>query len=329
MKLSERKKNYILCAVSLFFIACAFVSSAAYADSMIPEDMVIKDTFSPGIGLPVGKVQLVMGQAVIIHETDMSIGYRAVKNMPVYNGDTIITLEKGRISFRMKDKSVLSLNEKTNLVINESLFDPKNKSRTTYMNMTLGKARFWVKKLFKFKRSEFKVKTKTAIIGVRGSDFVIEATDLSTRVITFEDNLLEIISLIAPCQEYSEIEQIGDCEVKPTFLADFEEVVIEKGALLFEPETLLPEEAEQEKKEFPSIPETDEPVETTEQGVVISADERVTPEEMTETLPIEEFSVQKDEFDQIQEENIPEQVTEVREHIEEEEKELPMPPSEP
>ncbi|MBW1751951.1 MAG: FecR domain-containing protein [Deltaproteobacteria bacterium] len=38
-----------------------------------------------------------------------------------------------------------------------------------------------------FKRSKLKVKTSSAVCGVRGSDFVVRATHKVTEVTTFED----------------------------------------------------------------------------------------------------------------------------------------------
>ncbi|MBW1891166.1 MAG: FecR domain-containing protein, partial [Deltaproteobacteria bacterium] len=59
----------------------------------------------------------------------------------------------------MNDGSILSLASRTKLELNKSVYDQKKKSRSSFLNMVLGKARFLVVKLLKFKRTEFKVKT--------------------------------------------------------------------------------------------------------------------------------------------------------------------------
>lgn len=241
MRVLKRRSIYTLCAIMVLF----FIGSAFGFEPMLPDGLVIEDIFKPGFGAPVGKVQLVQGEVVIMH-ADMPSGYLAQEDLPLFKGDTIITLEKGRIRFELNDESVLTLASRTKLVINRSVYDPTKKSRSSFLGMSLGKARFWVVKLMDFTRSEFRVKTRTAVMGVRGSDFIITATASSTEVTALEDTRLEIVSLSAP-------------EVKPTLLTDFERVVVEEGGFPSEVEKLSPEEIELVEKEFEDTPERVEP----------------------------------------------------------------------
>ena len=246
MGVSKGKSVYVLCEVLiLFLLGSAFGLDNASFGSMLPDGLIIEDIYKPGIGSPVGEVQLVQGKVVIIHK-DIFRGYWAKKDLPLYKGDTIATQEGGRIRFRLNDGSTLTMASTTELVINRSVYDPTKKSRSSFLGMTLGKARFWVSKLMGFKRSEFKVKTETAVMGVRGSDFVIRASPKVTEVTALGDTRLELVSLAAP-------------EVKPTLLADFERAVVEEGALPSEVEKISPEEIEQIKKEFKVLMETTGP----------------------------------------------------------------------
>ena len=236
------KSVYVLCQVLIFFfVGSAFAFDQASSGSLLPDGLIIEDIYKPGIGSPVGEVRLVQGKVVIIHK-DIFRGYRAKKDLPLYKGDTIVTREKGHISFKLNDGSTLTMASRTELVINRSVYDPTRKSRSSFLGMTLGKARFWVTKLMGFKRSEFKVKTETAVMGVRGSDFVIRASPKLTEVTALGDTRLELVSLAAP-------------GAKPTLLADFERAVVEEGALPSEVGKISPEEIEQIKKEFKVPPE--------------------------------------------------------------------------
>lgn len=226
------KLNYIFCAVIILLSA----GNAFCSKAMLPDGLIMEDTFKPGYGSPVGKVRLVQGNVIIMH-ADILIGYQAKEKLPLYQGDTIVTRKKGRIRFRLNDGTVLTLASETKLIINRSVYNPKKKSRFSFLSMSLGKARFWVRKLI-YKRSSFKVKTPTAVVGVRGSDFIIKATAVLTEVTAFEDTQLSIISPIAP-------------EVEPAMLEDFERIIIEEGALPSEVEKVSPEEIEQLKKDFP------------------------------------------------------------------------------
>ncbi len=105
----------------------------------------------------------------------------------------------------------------------------------------LGKARFLVKKLLHFKRSEFEVKTSQAVCGVRGSDFVVKATHKVTEVTTFEDTKIEVMGLATP-------------GAKPIILESLERIVIEEGSLPLKIEKITPFEVEKMKKELTGIP---------------------------------------------------------------------------
>jgi 2,4-dienoyl-CoA reductase-like NADH-dependent reductase (Old Yellow Enzyme family) len=108
--------------------------------------------------------------------------------------------------------------------------------------MAWGKARFWAKKFTNFKQSLFNVKTQTAVVGVRGSEWVEEVTEDSTKVTAFENTVLAVTSTAAP-------------EIEPTVVEDFQQTVIDAGELPSEVVEVSTEEIEQMKKEFTVTPE--------------------------------------------------------------------------
>jgi hypothetical protein len=225
----------------LVFLVFTFRVGMVFAESDIPEGLAIVEIFKPGIGLPVGKVQLVQGEAIVIHK-DISVGYKAENDMPLFEGDMVITREKGRIRFELNDGSILTMASKTEMTINQSLYDSESGTRSSFLKMLVGKARFVVKKLTEFKLSEFKVKTKTAVIGVRGSDFIVAANADRTEVTALENTDIEVVSLIGP-------------EAEPAMLKEFEHTVIEAGALPSKIEEVFPEDIEILKRDFMSVPD--------------------------------------------------------------------------
>lgn len=281
MRVSKGKLIFTLCAISiLLFIGGAFSYTSSSSESMLPEGLIIEDIFKPGHGSPVGTVLLVQGKVVIMHK-NMVRGYWAKKDLPLFKGDTIITREKGRIRFELIDGSIMTLSSRTKLVINRSVYDRVKKSRFSFLKMTLGKARFWTKKLLDLKYSEFKVKTHTLVVGVRGSDFIIRATPKLTEVTALEKTELEVVSLAFP-------------EAKPMIVTDFERTIVEEGALPTEAEMLAPEEIEQMKEEFKVSPESAEPEGKVEVGQEKAekkegdGEEDVSAEGAVEEAPIEE-----------------------------------------
>lgn len=237
MSKSNRKSIFALCTITiLLFVGNAFGSDRSSSGAMLPEGLRIKDGYRAGLGAPVGRVVLVKGKVVIQHARVL-YGYWAKKGLPLFKGDIIVTLAKGKISFKLNDRSIMTLASNTRLVINKSVFNKKKRSRFSFLKLSIGKARFFVTKLFKSKYSNFKVKTPTAIIGVRGSDFIIKATLQTTEVTALEKTQVEVVSTSFP-------------ETKPLMITDFERTTVEKGAPPSEIVTLEPEEVVQIKREF-------------------------------------------------------------------------------
>jgi len=244
MEKSEKKSVFTLGMILVsLLISIALGIHYSFAGPLLPLDMVIAEIFKPGNGMPVGEVHIVQGEAVIQHE-DIPEYFRAKKGMPLFKEDTIITRKKGRIRFELSDGSILTLASETKLVINRTVYDPTKKSRSSFLSMSLGKARFWVKKLKDFKNSEFRVKTKTAVVGVRGSDFIIEVTSERTEVDALENTKVEVVSLA----------ELGET---PHVITDFERIVIEEGKLPSQVESLFPDEVEIIKDDFTITPEMD------------------------------------------------------------------------
>jgi hypothetical protein len=264
MKTALRKSIFTVFAMLVPLLAASISFGA-----MLPEGLVMEEVFEPGYGSAVGKVQLAQGEVVIMHSKQLR-GYWAKENLPLYKGDTIVTKEKGRIRFTLNDGSVITLASSTKLVVTQSVYDPSNKTRSTFINMALGKARFWAAKLVNFRRSKFRVKSITAIVGVRGSEWIQivtkvpaplaaneevtkvpawaaneEATKFSTRVIALKDTILEVVSTAAP-------------EELPVILEDFEQTVVLQYEVATEKEMVSPEIIEQHLREVTIIPEGEE-----------------------------------------------------------------------
>jgi len=242
------KKRFCLTIIMSVFFA---LWAAAYA-LPLPEGVTVEENFRPGLGESLGLVQQMQGSVFVIHEDLPGTAFRVIKGIPVFKGDAVITGEDGKVSMELTDGSLVTLTTLSNAVISEHIFDEKDaKERASFLSLHLGKARFFVKKLFGFERSEFKVKTKTAIVGVRGSDFVVEAEETSTEVTALENTRLEVVSLIAPCTGQQERKHPEECEVKPMVLTDFRQAVITAdGQIAVLPDRLAPEQADRIRQEF-------------------------------------------------------------------------------
>lgn len=125
-------------------------------------------------GQPAGKVDQVAGTAKIERAKG---GFEvAKKDMIVYVGDTLVT-EEGKIQVTLDDKSIMLVPFNSNVKV-ENFSVEAEKKRNVVLNLLKGKVRSQVNKNYK-EENVFQVRTKTAVAGVRGTDFMasVELTD--------------------------------------------------------------------------------------------------------------------------------------------------------
>lgn len=241
--INDRLKETILTVgfkIFVLFVLCfAFCPVFSHAETLMPKGLVIKDKFFPGKGLSIGKVYSVQADTIIIH-SDKKYGYMAKKDLPLFEGDIIITQDKGRIEAVLNDSSTIILVPQTGIELSGSVYNQAKGIRSSLINMSLGKARFLVTKLAGFKRSEFKVKTETAVAGVRGSDFIVKTSPGFTEIAALAKTSLEVASTLSPD--------------KLTILSDYEKTFVKKGALPSPVVKIPDEEINQIQNEFQASP---------------------------------------------------------------------------
>jgi hypothetical protein len=259
----------------IFFLVLCIATHAMAENISLPENIIIEKNYKPGFGLPVAKVLIAQGDVIIMHQQVLE-GYTAQKGMLLYKSDTLFCLENSRASFKLNDGSILSLGSNTQMLISESIYDASHGKRASFLKMKAGKARFGITKLSNYNQSDFKVRTPTAIVGVRGSDFIIRAKKLLTEVVTFQDTVLEVVNLFAP-------------DVMPVLLSEFEKVVVESEMLTSVVSPISTEDAESLKQEFifddnqesidPIIPSVDDDTTSAETSTepITQSDEIETP----------------------------------------------------
>jgi hypothetical protein len=122
--------------------------------------------------IPIGAITNSSGQAKIVRAG----GAREVAkmNVEVYEGDSIQTEGDGKVRVQLKDKNVLNVASNSNVIIEQQLNDIASGKHKTMLNLMYGKLRAQVNKDNKYdgKDNTFNVKTKAAVAGVRGTDFI-------------------------------------------------------------------------------------------------------------------------------------------------------------
>jgi len=115
-----------------------------------------------------GKVVYHSGEAWALRDGERVVLQQGAE---VHSGDVIVTTKSGRAKFSMVDNSVVYVGRQSRITIDR--YDMKEGSLFSgSFNMLWGKVRFLVTKL-NSSRANFSVKTKTATIGVRGTQFAV------------------------------------------------------------------------------------------------------------------------------------------------------------
>jgi hypothetical protein len=268
------------------------ITETKASEEHVPEGVTMQADFKPGYGETLGIFKKTLGQVVLIHATD-TLGYWAVNELPLYMKDKIVTPEEGLALLQFLDESTISVAEDSELIINRFIFDPSKFDRSTFLNLKSGKSRFWVKKLKDYTRSEFKVKTKTMVAGVRGSDFVVEVGNGFTNVTALDDTVLELVSLKAPD--------------KVIVLRSFEKARVESGQEVSPIEEVTPAEAAKIKNEMPMPFERD----ALDAAGIFETEGKVDPDdEETQEQVIEEVEGQTTEEAAVKKETVPTEVEE-------------------
>lgn len=243
MNTTKRKNIFALIILSCVLLMGTASIQAAIDETLIPENPVIEDTFRPGFGSPVGRVLAVEGQAIIMH-SDMRRGYWAVSGLPLYKRDVLVTLSNARLRLKLNDESIITMVSRTRLTVNESVFDKAKKRFVSYLKMSIGKARFYVRQVRNMSHPDYRIKTPTAVVGIRGSDLVAEVTTNQAVITAFEETLLEVAN-----EKYPE---------KPVMVRDHYRTIVKEGRLPTDPILVPLDEIELMKKEFVLGVEDDE-----------------------------------------------------------------------
>lgn len=126
---------------------------------------------SADVILAVGRSQLHRGEAKI----DIMTG------MKVFAGDKIVTAEDGRVRIRFPELSEIFISPISSLVITDALIEKRAgpSKRTIMLELQMGRVRSRVQGRYDDGESKFEIKTRSAVAGVRGTEFVVsyEQTD--------------------------------------------------------------------------------------------------------------------------------------------------------
>ena len=142
--------------------------------------------FAPGIAMGdiVGVTTVAKGETYLLRDN----GYFALEpGVDIDEGDIIQTGPDGRAQLEMNDGSVLEVGESTELYLDEYQLQEDESVEAASLSLIAGFLRFVTAKV---KSSSFyEVNTSTATIGIRGTEGVVEATEVLSNLLLEEGHV--------------------------------------------------------------------------------------------------------------------------------------------
>jgi hypothetical protein len=136
--------------------------------------------FSPiNVFAAVGKVTEQTGPTEILRDKK---SIPSSLNTGVEMNDTISTA-KAKAELTFEDKTTVKLTEHSKMIIDDFVYDPKKGSGKLAINMALGTARYASGQIAKNNPQQVAIKTPTATIAVRGTDFSMTVDELGRSLV--------------------------------------------------------------------------------------------------------------------------------------------------
>ena len=133
-------------------------------------------SFAAGI---IGDIILQTGNAVIEQDGE---DVKAEDDLDIFQYNTVKT-GKGKVAIGFIDDTRVDVTEHSKLIIDEFVYDPNTKKGSLSLKAALGTIRYASGQIAKTSPTEVQIKTPTATIGVRGTDFTMTVDEIGSSTI--------------------------------------------------------------------------------------------------------------------------------------------------
>ena len=110
---------------------------------------------------------------------------KLITGSKIYFGDTIMVKEKSNAQILLLDETALTIGEKTELTIDDFVYDPQTKVGKIVSNIKVGTVRIITGEISKQNPDNLEVNIPTGSAGARGTEFIVvtESDEKSTVVL--------------------------------------------------------------------------------------------------------------------------------------------------
>ena len=128
----------------------------------------------------IGDVILHEGNAVIERTDGEDVDSEL--DLDIFSYDTIKT-GKGKVAIEFIDETRVDVTQHSKLIIDEFVYDPNTKTGSLSLKSVLGTVRYASGQIAKTSPTSVQIKTPTATIGVRGTDFTMTVDEIGSSTI--------------------------------------------------------------------------------------------------------------------------------------------------
>jgi len=134
----------------------------------------------------IGSISEIKGNGEILRE-NQSDKLLAELALDIFSNDDIRT-GNGRIAIQFIDDSVIRLTEHSKVIIDKFVFDPNPEKSELALSFIKGTGRFVTGKLKRIKKENIKIRTNSATIGIRGTDFTVSVDETGRSLVILLPN---------------------------------------------------------------------------------------------------------------------------------------------
>ncbi|WP_122892843.1 FecR family protein [Arcobacter peruensis] len=133
----------------------------------------------------VGKIVALKGEANITRENRT---FQVKRDTLLKEKDILITKNNSKVQILFKDETIISIGKNSTFKINDYLFENKDNVKAEF-SMIKGVFRTITGRIGKIAPQNFKLKTKSASIGIRGTQIITDITDGKERIFCTEGQI--------------------------------------------------------------------------------------------------------------------------------------------
>jgi len=138
-------------------------------------------TTLPARSESIGDVTLSKGNSVIDRK-DGEKDVKVEKDLDIFSYDTVKT-GKGQVAIEFLDETRVDITQHSKLIIDEFVYDPNQKTGKLSLKATLGTVRYASGQIAKNSAQNISIKTPTATVSVRGTDFAMTIDEIGSSTI--------------------------------------------------------------------------------------------------------------------------------------------------